>query len=404
MARISSHLGDKAVQKTERDHASPANHVPDPGRQDVQPENGPGVAAASGVSAMGNAAGLPPAQIGPMSLRVAAAKGDPSAEFEVASRFAQGKGVPKDFGKAAEWYQRAASRGSAPAQDRLGGLYERGIGVKADPAKARAWYKRAAEQGNVKAMHNLAVMFTQRDQGEPDYAAASQWFSKAAGHGLADSQFNLGILHENGMGVPKASATAYTWYALAAERGDPEAAKRRDSVASRLGPADLEALRLSVAKWRPMPTDPSANDPYMAGQAWRTRNGDDRMGGQVGGGQPLAPMTSAARTPAAQASQQDAEIIDLTAAGIEARMKSDDAATPAAAASGGTGSARPQASAAPDSADQAIMNRRRKVTKVQSPGDVEKLLTQLGYNPSALKKARPGGAPEDAPAPQSQPE
>ena len=45
---------------------------------------------------------------------------------EVASRFAQGKGVPKDFAAAAEWYQRAASRGSAPAQYRLGGARHAG--------------------------------------------------------------------------------------------------------------------------------------------------------------------------------------------------------------------------------------------------------------------------------------
>jgi localization factor PodJL len=408
MARISSHLGDKAVQKTERDHASPASHTPGPGRQDVLPESGPGVSAVPGPAAqgsyvMGNAAGLPPAQIGPMSLRVAAAKGDPSAEFEVASRFAQGKGVPKDFAKAADWYQRAASRGSAPAQYRLGGLYERGIGVKADPARARAWYKRAAEQGNVKAMHNLAVMFTQRDLGEPDYAAASQWFSKAAGHGLSDSQFNLGILHENGMGVAKAPAAAYTWYALAAERGDPEAGKRRDVIAARMSAVDLDALRLSVAKWRPMPTDPGANDPYMAGQAWRTRNGDDRMGGQG-----LAPAASVARPASASAPQQEPEIIDLTAAGMEARAKSENAGNWAPAGSGAasssTNAARLQAAAPPETADQALMNRKRKVTKVQSPGDVEKLLTQFGYNPSALKKARPGGAPDDTVAPPAQAE
>ena len=276
MARISSQLGDKAVQKTEREHASPASHTPDAVRPEVLPENAPAPAAAS----PSNAAGLPPAQIGPMSLRVAAAKGDPSAEFEVAARFAQGRGVPKDFAKAAEWYQRAASRGSAPAQYRLGGLYERGIGVKADPARARAWYKRAADLGNVKAMHNLAVMHTQRDGGEPDYASASQWFTKAANLGLSDSQFNLAILHENGMGAAKNTTEAYKWYALAAERGDPEAAKRRDAIASRLTPADIERSRLIVAKWRPQMTDPAANDPMLAGQAWRHRNGEDQLGGQ----------------------------------------------------------------------------------------------------------------------------
>src|SRR5262249_1751996 len=100
---------------------------------------------------------LPPASLGPLSLRVAAAKGDPSAEFEVAARFAEGKGVKQDFKQAIVWYSKAAARGFAPAQYRLGTLFERGLGEKADLAKARVWYRRAADQGNIKAMHNLAV-------------------------------------------------------------------------------------------------------------------------------------------------------------------------------------------------------------------------------------------------------
>lgn len=408
MARISSQLGDKAVQKTEREHASPVSHTPDAVKPDLLPENAPAAAVAS----PSNAAGLPPAQIGPMSLRVAAAKGDPSAEFEVASRFAQGRGVPKDFAKAAEWYQRAASRGSAPAQYRLGGLFERGIGVKSDPARARAWYKRAAELGNIKAMHNLAVMYTQRDGGEPDYASASQWFTRAANLGLSDSQFNLAILHENGMGAAKSTSEAYKWYALAAERGDPEAAKRRDAIGSRLTPADIERSRLIVAKWRPQMTEPAANDPMLAGQAWRHRNGEDQMGGQSEAQQGApgmrATVKSAASTgPAPRRQQPDAEIIDLSSATIDAQMKIE--ATGAAAkkvqnvsATQSEFTANPPA---PGSAEeQAIMTRKRKVTKVQSSGDVEKMLTQFGYNPAALKKARPGGAPEDAPATSAQAE
>jgi localization factor PodJL len=406
MARISSQLGDKAVQKTQREHPSPASHTPDAVKPDVSPESAP-----AAVVAAPNAGGLPPAQIGPMSLRVAAAKGDPSAEFEVASRFAQGKGIPKDFVKAAEWYQRAASRGSAPAQYRLGGLYERGIGVKPDPARARAWYRRAAELGNVKAMHNLAVMHTQRDGvGEPDYASASQWFSKAASYGLSDSQFNLAILHENGMGLPKSTAEAYKWYALAAERGDPEAVKRRDSVAGRLAPADVERSRMAVAKWRPQMIEPVANDPMMAGQAWRHRNGEDQIGAQSEG-QPLTapsrPALKSSAAPTLRAAPQEAEIIDLSSATIDAQMKSENAV-----ASGNGARTMGAASfdstvnpPAPASAEQqAIMNRKRKVTKVQNPADVERMLTQFGYNPAALKKARPGEDTEQAAAVAAQPE
>ncbi len=54
---------------------------------------------------------LPPATVGPFSLRLAAAQGDASAQFEVASRLAEGKGLDQDLKEAAQWYQRSAASG-----------------------------------------------------------------------------------------------------------------------------------------------------------------------------------------------------------------------------------------------------------------------------------------------------
>ena len=214
---------------------------------------------------------LPPAMVGPLSLRLAAAKGDPSTQFEVAARLAEGKGLKQDFEQAAVWYQRAATQGLAPAQYRLATLYERGLGVKGDPARARVWYKRAAEQGNLKAMHNLAVISAGRESGATDYPAALQWFTEAAERGLADSQFNLGILHESGLGIEKDLAQAYKWYALAARGGDKEAARRRDLLMAKLEPEQLKAGEDAIASWRARPADRMANDARAAGDAWKQR-------------------------------------------------------------------------------------------------------------------------------------
>lgn len=214
---------------------------------------------------------LPPALVGPLSLRLAAAKGDPSAQFEVAARFAEGKGIKQDFGQAAAWYQRAANQGVAPAQYRLAALFERGLGVKADPARARVWYKRAAEQGNIKAMHNLAVLSAGRDQGAPDYPTAAQWFTEAAERGLADSQYNLGVLLESGLGVAKDPIAAYKWYALAARSGDREALRRHEALKGKLDPLNLQTAENAVASWRPRAVDTAANDAITAGSAWKAR-------------------------------------------------------------------------------------------------------------------------------------
>lgn len=214
---------------------------------------------------------LPSAMVGPMSLRLAAAKGDASAQFEVAARFAEGKGVKQDFAQAATWYQRAAAQGLPAAQYRLAALFERGLGVKADPARARNWYLRSAEQGNVKAMHNLAVLSAGRDQGSADYPTAVQWFTEAAELGLSDSQYNLGVLHESGLGVPKNPVVAYKWYAIAAKGGDREAARRQQLLRSKLDAVALQQAEESIAGWQAKPTQPSANDAILAGTAWRTR-------------------------------------------------------------------------------------------------------------------------------------
>jgi localization factor PodJL len=214
---------------------------------------------------------LPPATVGPLSLRLAAANGDPSAAFEVGARLAEGKGTDQNFKEAVTWYQRSASQGFAQAQYRLGTLYERGLGVKADAGRARMWYQRAAEQGNVKAMHNLAVLSAGRESGSPDYTTAAQWFTSAAEHGLADSQYNLAVLFENGLGVTKSSERAFVWYALAAKSGDKEAARRRDVLEAQLTVAARDEALRTVKIFQPKRINAIVNDPRVAGEDWKKR-------------------------------------------------------------------------------------------------------------------------------------
>ena len=222
---------------------------------------------------------LPPATVGPLSLRLAAAQGDPSAEFEVATRLAEGKGTDQNFVEASKWYQRAASRGFAQAQYRLATLYERGLGVKADMGRAKSWYQRAAEQGNVKAMHNLAVLAAGRSGGAPDYAAAATWFTQAANHGLADSQYNLAVLTESGTGIQKDPVQAATWFILAARAGDREALRRRDQVKARLDANAWAAAEKQAAEWQPMVPSKLANDARFAGEQWKSRTADAGQNG-----------------------------------------------------------------------------------------------------------------------------
>jgi localization factor PodJL len=201
-------------------------------------------------------------------LRAAATKGDPAAEFEVAIRLAEGRGVPQNFAAAADWFERAAQRGLVPAQFRLGGLYEKGMGVKKDLEAARRLYLAAANAGHAKAMHNLAVLYAEGADGKPDYQSAAYWFRKAADHGVTDSQYNLGILYARGIGVETNLAEAYKWFALAAREGDRESAKKRDELGTRLDAATAAAAHAAVRTWAAEPQPEAATQVKTPAGGW----------------------------------------------------------------------------------------------------------------------------------------
>jgi localization factor PodJL len=221
------------------------------------------------------------------ALRAAAARGDTAAQYEVALRYAEGRGVPQNLTEAAEWFERAAKQGLVPAQFRLGGFYEKGLGVKKDLEAARRFYLAAGEAGNAKALHNLAVLYAEGIDGKPDYPTAARWFRKAADYGVADSQYNLAILYGRGIGVDQNLTEAYRWFALAARDGDTEAAKKRDEVGGRLDPQSLKVAMQAVQAWTPEP------QPEAAVQVRTPSGGWDSVGTSAG-----SPPVASAAAPA----------------------------------------------------------------------------------------------------------
>jgi len=217
-----------------------------------------------------------PATIGD-PLRAGAAKGDPAAEYEIALRYAEGRGVPQNLAEAADWFDHAAKQGLAPAQFRLGGFYEKGFGVKKDLDAARRLYSAAAAAGNAKAMHNLAVLYAEGIDGKPDYQNAAKWFRKAADYGLSDSQYNLGILYGRGIGMEPNLPEAYKWFTLAARDGDRDSASKRDDVGGRMDAESLAAAKLAAQAWTPL------EQPEAATQAPAPVGGWDNVGAPVPG-------------------------------------------------------------------------------------------------------------------------
>lgn len=277
MAAMSNKIGQAAATATSAFNAMPAALIPETADPAAQSQSGT-TSVEKNTMGKRSALDMPPVTVGPLSLRLAAANGDPSAEFEVGARLAEGKGTQQNFEEAAKWYQRSADQGFVQSQYRLGTFYERGLGVKTDPAKAEDWYQRAAEQGNVKAMHNLAVLSANQNKASPDYVTAAKWFTAAADRNLSDSQFNLAVLYENGLGVPQDLKQAYKWLSLSARSGDKEAVRRRDILKGKLTADELAAAETMVKTWQGKVPDAMANDARSAGEAWKKNPANGQSG------------------------------------------------------------------------------------------------------------------------------
>jgi localization factor PodJL len=194
------------------------------------------------------------------SLEAGAVRGDAKAQFVLALRYAEGRGVDKDDAKAVSLVTKAAQQGLVVAEYRLGAIYERGIGVPKDLVQARNWYEKAAKGGNRKAMHNLAVLYADGVAIGQNFQEAARWFRQGAEYGLADSQYNLAILLERGMGVEKNLAEAAKWYAIASGQGDSGAAERLDALKRQMSPGDI-AISLDAARnFKAKALDPAANE------------------------------------------------------------------------------------------------------------------------------------------------
>lgn len=90
-----------------------------------------------------------------------------------------GKGEPRDFVRAREFFQAAAEQGYAPAQVNLGMMYDHGDGMPRDYRLARHWYRKAADQGERSGQLMLGYMYFYGLGGEDNHKKAMYYFVAA---------------------------------------------------------------------------------------------------------------------------------------------------------------------------------------------------------------------------------
>jgi len=102
------------------------------------------------------------------------------AQFELASRFNYGRGVPKSTTDALIWLRRAAMNGEDDAARLLAVKTFNGYDVPTDHAEAMFWAKRLAEKGDLPAQLMLAHMFANGEGTPRDLVQSYKWYAIAA--------------------------------------------------------------------------------------------------------------------------------------------------------------------------------------------------------------------------------
>lgn len=222
------------------------------------------------------------------SVKLAAEKGNPRAEYQLARRYAHGEGVMRDEAKAAEYLRQSADQRYAPAQAALGSCYARGLGVRQDYSLALRWYRKAAaqgdalaeyclgyacahgkgvpkdidkaldwwrksaEQGQVYAQNALGQFYLRGEQpgdtNHVDYVASAKWLRQAAQQGCVSAMNNLAFLYQNGWGVKHNLREAVRWYRRAAQAGDAMA-QANLGLLYQDGDGGLPYDRVEAYKW-----------------------------------------------------------------------------------------------------------------------------------------------------------
>ncbi|MGZ4891915.1 MAG: SEL1-like repeat protein [Halobacteriota archaeon] len=188
----------------------------------------------------------------------AAKLGDPKAKSNLGTMYHYGRGVRKNYRKAAEIFEELAQSGyaeghfymglyfqngfhftknydaarysyemGAAGNDalsmlNLGVMFGKGLGVKVDHQKALYWYKQAGERGDALAYVNIGWIFEKGLAGERDYWQALHWYRKGVAAREPHAMNNLGAMYERGVGVERDQTEAEYWYAQAKEAMESE--------------------------------------------------------------------------------------------------------------------------------------------------------------------------------------
>jgi hypothetical protein len=199
-------------------------------------------------------------------LEYAAEKGDPTAQWRLAHKYARGDGVPRSdvrafayFGKIANHAEEGVdspnARIVANAIVAVGQYYLDGIpdsDIKADPARARRMFFYAATYfGDPDAQYLLGRLFLDGSGGTRDPVQAARWLKLAANKDQHPAQALLGDMLVNGELVPRQMARGLMYLVLArdASPDEPSINALYQQAMARATDEDRAAARIYLQQW-----------------------------------------------------------------------------------------------------------------------------------------------------------
>lgn len=188
--------------------------------------------------------------------------GNRQAQFELASRYANGRGVPRDPAKALHWYQVAAEQGHASAQYALAAWYADRATTHVQKQQALHWLRKAAKNKHIAAQYELGQRYEFGQEVSQDYTAAAKWY-RAAAVMHERAALRLGYLYEQGLGVKLDHKLALTWYQKALELGYSAAQKSitRLQQAKQNPPSEQQVPPAASGQTPPVDSQTSSRSP-----------------------------------------------------------------------------------------------------------------------------------------------
>ena len=183
-------------------------------------------------------------------LREAAEQKYPRAYYNLGELYFKGTGVRQDYPEALRYFRLGAEAGDTAAETNLAYMYDRGLGVEANLATAVAWYRKASDSGDAMAQSNLADLYA-RGQGVPeDQEMAFRLYQRAALQGHTGAEIQVAYRLSAGQGTKKDLQAAMSWVVAAVSAGDNRGQELLTRLQSQLKPGDVKRARETAANVR----------------------------------------------------------------------------------------------------------------------------------------------------------